>query len=247
MPVTLDAMRAHYRNLLAPVYGWMLGDPAAAYARSRVELESLGIGPARFGERGLDLGAGTGLQSIPLANLGYRVTAVDASPELLAELVSARPDVEVVNADLASYPAREGEHTVVVCMGDTLPHLASVADVERVLALAAQALAPGGKLCLTFRDYASSVREGADRFVLVRGDADRVLTCCLDYQSERVNVTDILHERRGGAWTMKASTYQKLRLSRDQIEGALATRGLEVTRADVTNGRVTLVARRPAK
>ena len=243
--MTLDAMRAHYRDLLAPVYGWMLGDPAAAYARSRVELESLGIGPARPGERGLDLGAGNGLQSIPLANLGYRVTAVDASHELLAELMRACPDVEVVNADLGSYRARVGQHAVVVCMGDTLPHLASFTDVERVLAQAAQSLAPGGKLCLTFRDYASSVREGADRFVLVRGDADRVLTCCLDYGQERVNVTDILHERRDGAWTMKTSTYQKLRLSRDQVEGALAMQGLEVARADVTGGRVTLVARRP--
>jgi hypothetical protein len=37
----------------------------------------------------------------------------------------ARPDVEIVTADIARYPARVGEYAVVVCMGDTLTHLAS--------------------------------------------------------------------------------------------------------------------------
>ena len=243
----LDAVRAHYRDLLAPVYGWMLGDQSAAYARSRAELESLGVGPARAGERGLDLGAGNGLQAIPLANLGYRVTAVDSSPELLAELASARPDVEVVRADLTSYPAPVSEHAVVVCMGDTLTHLASFADVEGVLTLGARSLAPRGKLCLTFRDYVSGASEGTQRFVLVRGDAERVLTCCLSYGAERVSVTDILHERRAGAWTMKTSTYPKLRLSRERVEAALAALGLEIIFAEAVGGRIALVAEWPAR
>jgi hypothetical protein len=99
--------------------------------------------------------------------------------------------------------------------GDTLTHLPSLSDVERVLAGVCARLATGGILVLTFRDYASGVRTGADRFVLVHAGADRILTCCLDYGSDRVFVTDVVHERDGEKWSLRASAYEKLRLSRD--------------------------------
>ena len=44
-----------------------------------------GITPARSG-RAVDLGAGCGFQSIPLARLGFAVTAIDIDRKLLDEL-----------------------------------------------------------------------------------------------------------------------------------------------------------------
>jgi SAM-dependent methyltransferase len=242
----MDATRAHYATLLAPIYWWMLGGATAALERSRRELHALGIGPASAGRLALDLGAGCGVQSIPLAELGYRVTAVDTSKELLADLAAARRDIGIVTCDLARLPPDlPGEREVIVCMGDTLTHLCSREDVGDALADASRLLAPGGALVLTFRDYVSHTRQKADRFLLVRADDERILSVCLDYEAEYVQVTDLLHERKNGAWTLRASTYRKLRLDVDFTRECLVKAGLSIERCDTAAGVVTLVARRP--
>ena len=242
--MTHAATRAHYETLLAPIYRWMLGDFAAALARSRLELAALGIGRAREGARGLDLGAGLGLQSIPLHELGYRVTAVDSSRELLAELRRDCPQVLALEGDLADFARIAAEkYAVIVCMGDTLTHLASHTEVDSVLAAAATELEPGGTLALTFRDYVAPVRESVDRFILVRADDARIHTCCLDYGSERVRVTDLVHERNGADWSLRASAYEKLRLSADWVAERLRAHGMAVTLAESSGGRIGVVAR----
>jgi SAM-dependent methyltransferase len=249
-----DPTRAHYATLLAPIYRWMLGDWEQALSRSRAELHALGVRAAGPDARALDLGAGPGLQSIPLAELGYRVTAVDTSGELLAALSAARPDVRAVLADLADLGSIADEvddkaygetsddaYDLIVCMGDTLTHLHTEGDVRRVLAAACRRLRPGGRVVLTFRDYVALVRESTDRFILVHGDAERVLTCCLEEASARVRVTDLVHERRDGRWTLRASAYHKLRLSAAYVREALCELGLEIDRCDSAGGRISVV------
>lgn len=239
-----DPMRAHYRTLLAPIYRWLLGDPESALARSRAELASLGIGPARSGARALDLGAGTGLQSIPLTELGYEVTAIDVSTELLAELRAACPGAITLEGDIREFATlASGEFDVIVCMGDTLTHLPSKIAVESVLTAACRKLAPGGTLALTLRDYASHALQGNDRFIFVRGDSERVLTCFLDYTAESVQVTDILHERTAAGWEMRKSSYPKLRLSLEWLTEKITACGCVATKAARDCARIRVTAR----
>jgi len=65
----------HYTNLLAPVYLWMAGGLDDALAQGTAEVE-----PYRpstpSSQTALDLGAGFGIHSIPLARMGYSVTAI---------------------------------------------------------------------------------------------------------------------------------------------------------------------------
>jgi 2-polyprenyl-3-methyl-5-hydroxy-6-metoxy-1,4-benzoquinol methylase len=235
----------HYDRLLAPLYSWMIGDLAAARAAAARELAQLGVAPA-LGEplRALDLGAGPGVHAVPLAELGYAVTAIDSSSELLAQLKQARSDVTTLVGDLTSAPAlARGRFDVILCLGDTLCHLASRAAVQAALRGARELLAPGGLLLLSWRDY-TQARSGAERVFLVRGDAERILTCCLQYQAERVEVTDVVHELQGGAWRMRASAYHKLRLSPAELSAELEALGLVVTPAPGA-GWLKLAARRP--
>jgi SAM-dependent methyltransferase len=241
----LDPFQNHYEHLLARIYWWMLGGEGPALERSRAELRELGFEPVCRAAEALDLGAGPGPQSIPLAELGYRVTAVDTSVALLDELTRIRPDVSAYPLDLRNLPPElERPYDAIVCMGDTITHLDSTASVDRVLRTGARLLAPGGRFVLTFRDYVSSVRASSDRFILVRGDEDRLLTCCLEYQPERVRVTDILHERRDGTWKMFASSYDKLRLSPWWVAERLSKHGLSVERDTGPRGMTRIVARR---
>jgi hypothetical protein len=186
-----------------------------------------------------------GLQTIPLVELGYETTAVDGSEALLAELSAACPPARTVQTDLRAAPEyAAGPYDVIVCMGDTLTQLGSADDARAVLAAVCAQLAPGGCLLLTFRDYSGPPRRSTDRFILVRGDSDRILTCCLDYDADRVFVTDVVHERSQGQWTLRASEYEKLRLSPSAVAGDLTAQGLAVERNDSIAGKVSIVARR---
>jgi len=68
-------------------------------------------------------------------------------------------------------------------------------------------------------------------------------TCFLEYFSDKVRVTDLLHERENNdTWTQKASSYYKLRLSLKSVIGLLKQAGWQVTSLEVKRGMVYLIA-----
>jgi len=206
----------HYDDLLAPHYSWMNGMPLAdKVAEQQLLLAELGLTAGPKGAA-VDLGSGPGYQSFALANLGYQtVVAIDTSRHLLDELEAARANypVQVVLADLRAFPGfvERGTADAIVCMGDTLTHLESRADISRLFLDAHEALAPGGHLVLTFRDLSIDLN-GLDRFLPVRADDHRIMVCALDYEPESVVVNDLVHVRDGDGWTLHKSSYRKLRL-----------------------------------
>ncbi|WP_437670074.1 class I SAM-dependent methyltransferase [Sorangium sp. So ce131] len=243
MPTVTD----HYDTLLAEFYSRMFGDYAAKVAEQRALLERLGLRPEGSSEA-IDLGCGSGFQSIALAELGFKVTAVDLSERLLGELAARRGQlaIEVARGDLLEALERPGPPAeLAVCMGDTLPHLGSKADVERMFAGCARRLTPGGRLALTFRDLTREL-EGVDRFIPVHDSADVIMTCFLEYELETVKVHDLVYTRgqEDGRWRLSASFYRKLRLSPDWVCERLEAAGFRVSHRDVARGLVTVVARR---
>jgi len=243
----MTAARDHYERLLAPIYLWMAGGSEAAIAVGAQDLSALGIAPATDAAA-VDLGAGFGMHSIPLARLGYAVTAIDSSAVLGAQLLQLADalNVCVIEADLLEFSAHlDAAPAVILCLGDTLTHLASAADVDRLCGSVAAALAPGGRFAATFRDYTSPA-VGNARFIPVRSDAERILTCFLEAQPDRMLVHDILHERQGGGWSMRVSSYPKLRLSPDDVVRTLERHGLAVRREPGPRGMTQIVATRPS-
>src|SRR5262249_25621880 len=69
-----SSVHEHYEHLLADYYTRMFGDFDSKVAEQQALLEQLGIGRRRGG-RAVDLGCGSGFQSLALARLGYRVLA----------------------------------------------------------------------------------------------------------------------------------------------------------------------------
>jgi 2-polyprenyl-3-methyl-5-hydroxy-6-metoxy-1,4-benzoquinol methylase len=241
------SVQEHYDAHLASLYTWMSGGASGPRQRFAELLRSLGLHAGR-GAPALDLGAGNGFQSLPLAEAGYTVTALDLSEVLLAELsreAGALP-VKAVLGDLRDLKRHlpVPAPTLVLCMGDTLSHLPSLESVTALFRDAAHALAPGGHLILSFRDYTVE-RTGAQRFIPVRSDADRILTCFLEYGPTHLAVHDIVHTRAIAGWSMAVSVYEKIRLAPSWVHDQLLAAGFSVIRDTVENGMVTFVARHP--
>ena len=246
-----DDVVRHYDNLLAEHYTWMFGDSFAdKVAEQRALLESLlgaADGPRRLA---LDLGCGPGFQSLALVGLGFlHVLAVDTSRALLAELGahSAGQPIEPIEADLTqlSQLASPGSADLIVCMGDTLTHLSSSAEVTALLRDAFAALTAGGQLILTFRDLSNALT-GLDRFLPIRADETRVMTCVLEYEPDTVLVHDLIHVREAGGWSFHKSSYRKLRLAPEWVATALRDAGFEIAHSAPAGRLWALVATKPS-
>ena len=235
----------HYERHLGPVYVWMTGGAEAGLRAGSAEIEALGL-PAVRGAVVLDLGAGFGTHAIPLARRGARVTAIDSSAELLRTLTELCGDLPIraVNDDLLAFQAHLVEApSAILCMGDTITHLPNFGSVEELVERAAAHLAPDGVFVVSFRDYSVPLR-GEQRFIPVRSDAARILTCFLEYDPEAVLVHDIIHERTSDGWDTRVSHYRKLRLSPERLTDCIQRNGFNVRREAGMSGMVRLVAQR---
>ncbi len=243
----MSSVEEHYINLLATHYTWMFGTSfEAKVTEQRAILEDA---PAAA-PRGLavDLGCGSGFQTIALAEMGYSpVVAIDTSAELLEELLSHAGglDVRVVHGDLL----RVGEFCspasaeVIVCMGDTITHLESKDAVLQLLRVVSDSLAVGGRFVVSYRDL-SLEAVGVDRFIPVFGDEERVMTCFLEFdRPESVMVHDLVYRRDGSRWALEKSCYRKLRLGVEWLVEAMREVGFEVERG-VAGRLIRLVGRK---
>jgi hypothetical protein len=106
------------------------------------------------------------------------------------------------------------------------------------------ALAKGGRFVMTYRDLSHELA-GLDRFIPVRSDENRLLTCFLEYEPESVKVHDLLYDRdAGGNWTFAKSWYPKLRLAPAWVADELGRAGFGTVDSTVEKGFVTVIAKK---
>jgi len=233
----------HYQSLLAERYSWMFGSFEQKAAEQEALFKRLSLhhdpkGPA------LDLGCGSGFQSVALARLGFEVTAVDFNERLLQELTqhSGALPITAMQGDLrelGQFPDESSQ--VVVCMGDTLTHLPARTDIPALFRAVKRILKPGGKVIISFRDLNEELK-GLDRFVPVKSDPDRIMTCVLEYEPETVLVTDLFYERTQSGWSFHRSSYRKIRIAPSAVAEELRGAGLMVTFRDIIAGFQILAA-----
>jgi len=163
----------------------------------------------------------------------------------LAAQKGSRP-IEPLFADMCRFADHVAPNSVdaIVCMGDALTHLEAHKDLSGILTGAFTALAPGGRLILTFRDMSEALT-GLDRFIPVQSDADRVMVCFLEYEPETVLVHDLIHSRAADGWIMRKSSYRKLRVSSDEIVRQLEALGFEIDANRMAGRMWAISARKP--
>ena len=240
----MATVKEHYKEVLSDVYSWMFGGFDAGIQRNSEFIDRYRLTPKGSGIA-VDLGAGCGFQSIPLAEAEYSVTSIDLDADLLQELKanSGTLDITTAQADLIDFDGiiKNKDIELIVCMTDTIAHLESKEKVASLFAKAFKALASGGQFMLSFRDLTQELK-GLDRFIPVRSDDKIIFTCFLEYEVETVKVHDIIYKKTAEGWKLFKSFYRKLRLSEDWVKDQLSQSGFEKMDSTVDNGLITIVA-----
>ena len=241
----MASVEEHYEKLLARHYSWMRGDYDSKVRESLTLFEEAGISPGSSG-KALDLGCGSGFQSMALAELGFAVLSVDTSSVLLEELRSraGKREIQPLLGDIRDpgVYAAKGPFEVAVCMGDTLTHLGTPGEVEALVGDVRGAMEEGGTLVFEFRDYTEELK-GADRSIPVRMEDERIMATFLEYEPDHVNVHDTVFEKGARGWKAKKSAYRKLRLGAQEVAGFLERSGSRVVSRCGEGGFVRIVAK----
>jgi SAM-dependent methyltransferase len=164
----------------------------------------------------LDAACGSGGHALALAERGYRVVGTDISPAMIK---LARAKAGAVNnvsfhiLPLGALARRFPPFDVALCLGNSLPHLLTEADLLRVLGDLAASLRPGGLLVLHNLNYdrrwqlrprwfAVDSGQFQDRQVLVWRFADY-----LDTPEPRINFhIAVFQQSNDGTWTVEVNT-----------------------------------------
>jgi SAM-dependent methyltransferase len=236
-------VKEHYDKHLGNFYTWYTGDFETNMNKFKSYCVDNQIYPTNSGIA-IDLGAGNGIQSIALAELGYKVKAIDFNIQLINELKSniEHHQVEVFIDDIRLINRySEPKAEVVICCGDTLPHLESLSEIEKLIADISSALVPRGRFILSFRDYSMEL-EDTQRFIPVKSDEKRILTCFIEYFIDSLRVTDLLHEFENGIWVQKVSSYYKTRLTKNFVIELLEKYGFKIINYKTERGMISIIA-----
>jgi glycine/sarcosine N-methyltransferase len=186
----------------------------------------------------LDTACGTGMHAIALAQRGYTCAGADLSARMVgrarANAAAARVTMPFVAAGFgALQEAFAGQRfDVLLCLGNSLPHLLSPADLAQALADFAACLRPGGLLLIQNRNFDAVMLKKArwmDPQPAQEGDKEWLFFRFYDFDPDGLIAFNIatLHREGGGSWQQHIATTRLRPLLRTELVAALETAGFD--------------------
>ena len=132
-------------------------------------LDNLVLSKLPRNARILDLCCGTGQMAQHLTALGYRVTGIDGSSEMLSYARENAPGVEFLQADARTFEPPH-KYNAVVSVFDSLNHIMSTKELKSVFLHAHKSLTSGGLLMFDLNTEAGYYHEWNGDFSIVEDD-----------------------------------------------------------------------------
>lgn len=194
---------------------------------------------AAAARRVLDAACGTGRHAIALAKGGFKTAGADLSAEMIQHARrNAREMGQQVPFEVVGFGglARAFEHSplfpfdAVLCLGSSLPHVLSAAELHAALSDFAASLRPGGTFIMQNRNF-DAVMSTRARWMEPQahreGDTERIFLRFYDYEPDGLITFNILTLKREGqgAWQQKVSASRLRPLLQAELGGALDAAG----------------------
>ncbi len=183
----------------------------------------------------LDMACGTGLYAHALAEAGIATTAGDLSQAMLDQAQRGAPagirwhcgPMQALADELA------GPFDAIVCMGNSLPHLLTDADLSATLAGAYALLADGGVLAIHLLNYDRILAEG-ERIVGVTRSEDVEYIRFYDFLADQVRFNLLTIRWHAGQASHELHSTLLRPYRAEQLQDALLASGF--TQVDVLDG-----------
>lgn len=186
--------------------------------------------------RVLDAACGTGMHAIALAKAGFTVAGADLSAGMveksrqnaLAEGVEARFEAVGFGGLEKAFGARSFD--ALLCLGNSLPHLLTPAELSAALADFAACLTPGGLLLVQNRNF-DAVLSRQERWMEPQshrqGEAEWIFLRFYDYRPDGLLGLNILTLRREGqaGWSQSVAETLLYPLRQAELAQALPDAG----------------------
>lgn len=109
-------------------------------------------------KKALDIGCGTGSYTLAMARSGAEATGMDLSSSMIDKAkknsLAYGLNIKFVNSGMEKMLSSvDGKFDLIMCMGNTLPHLLRKEDLRSMLTACGQLLNPGGHLVLNLLNY----------------------------------------------------------------------------------------------
>lgn len=165
----------------------------------------------------IDSACGTGVHAVALAQRGHRVSAADLVPEMVEQALhnaqAAHVDINIKTAGFGQLESAFGSKRfdLVLCLGNSLPHLLSTSALSKALYDFAAVLHSGGMLLIQNRNF-DSVMANKDRWMepqpFKEGDEEWLFQRFYDFEPDgliRFNIIT-LKRKDHGDWTSSVSS-----------------------------------------
>ena len=190
--------------------------------------------------RVLDAACGTGMHTIALAQRGYAAVGADLSAGMIEQAqgnaTASGIDVRFETTGFGGLSARVGTgFDALLCLGNSLPHLLTPADLTVALDDFAACLRPGGLLLIQNRNF-DAVLARDERWMKPQtrheGDAEWLFLRFYDFKPDRTLTFNLVTLRREGTdgWKQRVTSTRLRPLRQEELMMALDTAGFgEVT------------------
>ncbi len=203
--------------------------------------------------RVLDAACGTGMHAIALAQRGYKAVGTDLSTGMVERArvnaatagINVRFEVAGFGELAQTFGVPESPPSAVssgrrdtgtgfdalLCLGNSLPHLLTSADLAAALSDFAACLRPGGLLLIQNRNF-DAVLANRQRWMDPQshrdGDTERLFLRFYDFESDGTLTFNLVTLRRSGAgvWNQQVTSTRLCPLRQEDLTAALAKAGL---------------------
>jgi len=186
----------------------------------------------------LDSACGTGMHAIALSRLGQQVSGADLFPQMVEmsrrNAATAGVTVRFESAGFGQLAERfsESQFDLLLCLGNSLPHLLSAAELDAALKDFAACLRPGGMLLIQNRNF-DLVMQHHERWMEPQahreGNTEWLFQRFYDFEDDgliRFNIVTLIKENGAGWQSSVASTRLRPQLHAE-LTSALRAAGFE--------------------